>query len=84
MGMGLGAPTVSALRPLTMPTSEFGARWGQTQGEAKQPVPCRLRALPQVRAALESVGLFHVESIVNTNEVHTSKILFFFDELLFI
>jgi AP-4 complex subunit epsilon-1 len=68
-GIGLGASTVSALRPLSMPTSEFGARWGQTQGEAKQPVPCRLRALPQVRAALESLGLFHVESIVNTNEV---------------
>lgn len=71
-GLGLATPTASALRPMAMPTSEFGARWGQTQGEAKQPVQCRLRALPQVRAALESVGLFHVESIVNTNEVSHS------------
>lgn len=65
--------SISALRPVSLKTSEFGARWSSTPFEAKLSCPCRLRSLPQLRGAIENHDgapfIGHVESIQNTNEV---------------
>lgn len=72
-GNGMGgsvspSPTAaSTTRPLQLTTADFGRRWGSLNQEVKQTVPCRFRALEQLRQAMPPC-FHHVESITNTGE----------------
>jgi hypothetical protein len=57
----------SSLKPLVIPTNEFGRHWGTAKAEVKQSVRCRSRDLVQLQQAMPQY-LHHIESIGNTNE----------------
>jgi AP-4 complex subunit epsilon-1 len=70
LNMSGGAPSsqaASSLRPLNIPTNEFGRRWGSTQCESKVSVRCNVRTLPQLQGCMPQ-HLHHIESISNTQE----------------